>query len=182
METPIYPLNLKEGEKYKIVVYKPMPTRENPYTTVSTTPIRTYYNIEFVKKDLMRVSQLGYTGTTTSSKPLGLGLCRARQSVRDRAQESARQGLQVPVLIFKGQDGIEVKIENSKENKIYSINSTNDNINGNAVIQSNTAQPSQNAGKKKRKTRRKKTKSKKSKKNKSKKNKIKTKKRSKKLK
>lgn len=30
METPIDPQNLKEGEKYKIVVYKPMPTPGNP--------------------------------------------------------------------------------------------------------------------------------------------------------
>lgn len=129
--------------------------------------------MEFVKKDIVSVSQLGGTGSTTSSKPLGLG--RLQNRARDSARESARQGLQVPVLIFKGQDGNEVRIENSKENKIYSINSTNQDTNGNAG-------QSQNAGKKKRKTRRKKTKSKKSKKNKSKKNKIKTKKRSKKLK
>lgn len=180
METEINPQNLKEGEKYKIVVYKPMPTPGNPYTTVSTTPLKTYDNMEFVKKDTVRVNQLGGKGPTTSSRARD----RARNISRDRerniSRQSAQQGPQVPVLIFKGQDGIEVKIENSKENKIYSINSNNDAKNGNAVIQRSIEQ--QSAGKKKRKTRRKKTKSKKTKKNKSKKNKIKTKKRSKKLK
>ena len=186
METPIDPQTLKVGEKYKIVVYKPMPTPKKPYTTVSTTPLVTYDDMEFVEKDIVRMSQAKSTGPTTSSKPLGLGRAqnrarnRARESARDRSRQNA-QGTQVPVLIFKGQDGSEVKIENSKENKIYSINSNNDTKNGNAVIQPNTV-PLQSAGKKKRKTRRKKTKSKKSKKNKSKKNKIKTKKRSKKLK